>query len=91
MLAARCVRPCHCQRKLGSASISKALLSTGTGGGGGFGGWGRVGGGGGGDGFGVPSAGKSSNGTFGTEISTPLMEDVIVLDVGVIHQRILAL
>jgi hypothetical protein len=77
------VRPCHCQRKFGAASISNALLSSGAGGGGrGFGGWGR--GGGGGDGFGVPSAGESTNGTFGAEASAPLTEDVIILDVGVI-------
>ncbi|KAG0607893.1 hypothetical protein M758_8G062900 [Ceratodon purpureus] len=85
LIAANSARPCHCQSKLGPASISKALLSTSAGGGGrGFGGWGRGGGtgGGGGDGFGVPSAGESTNGTFGTEVSAPLTEDVIILDVG---------
>jgi hypothetical protein len=52
--------------------------------GGGGGGAGARGPGGGGDGFGVPSAGESTNGTFGAEASAPLTEDVIILDVGVI-------
>ena len=85
------MKPCHCQSKLGAASISKALLSTSAGGGGqGFGGWRRGvgGGGGGGDGFGVPSAGESTNGTFDSEVSASLTEDVIILDVGVIDHNL---
>lgn len=87
MLAARSATPSYrsCQSGLGVASISEVFSKLGGGGGKGFGGWGRGGGGGGGgDGFGVPAAGAEPPlGTSGGEAANSVIEDVILLNVGV--------